>query len=274
MYHASNQNMKKVFYLIVAISLFQTSYSQHKKWRLVWADEFNYSGLPDSGKWFFETRGNSYGWGNNEKQFYTEKDSSNAYVSEGILKIKAIKKEMGGKQYTSARLSTDGKYDFKYGRVEVRAKLPIGRGAWPAIWMLGTNIRNTSWPECGEIDIMEQVGYEPDSIHGTVHTGAYNHVKGTQRGKTAFVEKPGHRFHVYGVQWTPEKVEFMLDGKTYFHFDNEHLTTAEWPFDQPFYIILNLAIGGNWGGAHGIDESIFPATMEIDYVRVYQQKKR
>lgn len=262
--------MKKQILCCLALASGFACLAQSKPWKLVWADEFNYTGLPDSTKWSFETRGNSYGWGNNEKQFYTDNKTANALVSNGTLKIVARKESQEGKDYTSARLSSAGKAEFQYGKIEVRAKLPKGLGTWPAIWMLGTNIKNTKWPACGEIDIMEQVGYEPDSIHGTVHTAAYNHVKGTQRGKTVYIAEPYAAFHTYAVEWTPETVDFLLDGKVYHSFANEHRTTAEWPFSQPFYLILNLAIGGNWGGKMGIDESIFPATMEVDYVRVYQ----
>lgn len=237
---------------------------------MIWSDEFNYKGLPDPQKWTYETRGNSYGWGNNEKQYYTEKDSTNAFVSNGSLKIRAIQQVRDGKNYTSARLSTDGLHYFKYGKIEVRAKLPAGRGTWPAIWMLGKNIKTTPWPACGEIDIMEHVGYDNENIHGTVHTGAYNHMKGTQKGKAIHIDNPYDEFHVYSIQWNKEVIEFLLDGKVYFSFKNEHKTSEEWPFDQEFYLILNLAIGGNWGGKNGIDEAIFPATMEVDYVRVYE----
>lgn len=266
--------MKQFLSVIILIFFFFPSFSQYKKWKLVWSDEFNYTGLPDSAKWDFETKGNAYGWGNNEKQFYTDKDTTNAFVSNGMLWITARKKIIENKQYTSARLSTSEKYSFSYGRIDVRAKLPAGRGTWPAIWMLGQNRKTTKWPDCGEIDIMEHVGYDPDTVHGTIHTAAYNHIKGTQKGKAVFIKNPYDRFHVYSVIWTREKIEFLVDNKVYHVFLNEHKTNAEWPFDQPFYIILNLAVGGNWGGKKGIDESVFPAAMQVDYVRVYQGKEK
>ena len=263
--------MKYIFILQLLLMLApRFGFSQRKKWKLVWSDEFNNNGLPDSSKWQFETHGNSYGWGNSEKQFYTSGDTANAIVKNGMLHIIAKKENRENKEYTSARLSTSGKYHFLYGRIDVKAKLPAGRGTWPAIWMLGQNIGAFKWPACGEIDIMEHVGYEKDSLHGTVHTAAYNHIKGTQKGKAVFLDHPYTRFHLYSVIWTKEKVEFLLDDKVYHSFKNEHLTTDEWPFDAPFYIILNLAIGGNWGGKKGIDDSVFPATMLVDYVRVYQ----
>jgi beta-glucanase (GH16 family) len=239
-----------------------------KGWKLVWYDEFNKNGLPEKSKWTCETGG--HGWGNNELQYYTDFDSLNAWCENGNLKITARKLPKEGKDYTSARLVTRGKYEFTYGKVEVRAMLPQGRGTWPAIWMLGSNIHQVGWPDCGEIDIMEHVGYMKDSIFGTIHTKAYNHVIGTQKVKSIAIEDPYNEFHVFSVEWTPQTIDFLMDGKVYNHITNEHKTIAEWPFDLPQYIILNLAIGGNWGGSKGVDTEIFPAELVIDYVRVYQ----
>ncbi len=219
-------------------------------------------------KWGYAVGG--HGWGNNELQFYTNADTSNAKVKDGKLIITARKEQKENRKYTSARLITKDKAEFKYGRIEIRAKLPSGRGTWPAIWMLGKNRVEAGWPLCGEIDIMEHVGYDKDSIHGTIHTLAYNHMKGTQKGKAIFIENPYNAFHIYTIEWTAEKIDFLVDGVIYNHIANEHLSEKEWPFDQPFYLILNLAVGGNWGGKKGIDETVFPASMEIDYVRVYQ----
>jgi beta-glucanase (GH16 family)/glycerophosphoryl diester phosphodiesterase len=238
-------------------------------WKLVWSDEFNYTGLPDNTKWSYEVGG--HGWGNNEKQYYTDADTMNVMVKNGILSITARKEQKGNNEYTSARLLTKGKASWKYGRIEINAQLPSGRGLWPAAWMLGNNIDKVRWPECGEIDIMEHVGFKKDSVFGTIHTGAYNHVKGTQKGKTTFIENPYTQFHTFAIEWTPEKIDFLLDGELYNHFANEHKTSDEWPFDQPFYLLLNLAVGGNFGGQKGIDNSVFPATYKIDYVRVYQK---
>lgn len=236
--------------------------------KLVWSDEFTTTGLPDSSKWKFDVGG--HGWGNNELQYYTGKDTQNAVVRDGVLKITARMKDRENRNYTSAKLLTKGIKEFMYGRIEVRAKLPAGRGTWPAIWMLGTNIKEAGWPACGEIDIMEHVGYNKDSLFGTIHSAAYNHVKGTQKGKGIFITEPYTQFHIYAIDWTAEKIDFLLDGKVYYSVKNEHLTTKEWPFNQPFYLILNLAIGGGWGGKMGVDNSIFPAVMEVDYIRVYQ----
>ena len=238
-------------------------------WKLSWSDEFNYNGLPDSTKWNYDIGG--HGWGNNELQYYTNASSKNVEVSNGSLKIRTIKEVMGSNAYTSAKLITKGKADFTYGRFEIRAKLPPGRGLWPAIWMLGSNIDKVDWPECGEIDIMEHVGYEKDSIFGTIHTKSYNHVINTQKVKKIFIADPYDSFHTYTIEWTPEKIDFYLDNTLYNHVENEHRTVAEWPFDLPFYLILNIAVGGNLGGQKGIDSSVFPGTMEVDYVRVYKQ---
>lgn len=237
-------------------------------WKLTWSDEFNYKGLPDSNKWNYDIGG--HGGGNNELQYYTGNELLNALVENGNLKIIARKQIKENKQYTSARLITKNKAEFKYGKIEVKAKLPAGRGTWPAIWMLGKNIDEVDWPKCGEIDIMEHVGYMKDSIFGTVHTESYNHVKGTQKTKGIFITDPYNSYHVFSIEWTPERIDFMINGVVYNHIKNEHLSANEWPFDQPFFLIINLAIGGNWGGKFGIDDSIFPAVLEVDYVRVFQ----
>jgi beta-glucanase (GH16 family) len=262
------KNSLKIFLFVLVIFVQQHAFTQTNVNKLIWADEFNYKGLPDSTKWNYEVGGQ--GWGNNELQFYTANDSSNAFVQKGTLKIKALKQNKENRAYTSARLVTKGKAEFTYGKIEIRAKLPSGKGVWPAIWMLGKNIEQAGWPTCGEIDIMEHVGYMPDSVFGTIHTEAYNHMKGTQKGKGIFIKNPYTQFHIYTIDWTPEKIDFMVDGKLYNQIKNEHLTTKEWAFDQPFYLIMNLAIGGNWGGKMGVDDSICPAVMELDYVRIFK----
>ncbi|MFA5326349.1 MAG: family 16 glycosylhydrolase [Prolixibacteraceae bacterium] len=240
-------------------------------WNLVWSDEFNYTGLPDSAKWNYDTRGNSYGWGNNEAEWYTVARKENTWVGDGTLKIIARNEPTSGKKYSSGRLTTKGKGDWKYGKVEVRAKLPSGNGTWPAIWMLSSDNKYGGWPESGEIDIMEQVGSNPDTVLSTVHTGKYNHIKKTQRGKRMGLPTATTDFHVYTLEWEENELRSFVDGKLYFTFDNEKTGFEAWPFDQPFHVILNLAIGGGLGGQHGIDNSLFPHTLEIDYVRVYQK---
>ena len=242
---------------------------------MVWSDEFDYTGLPDNTKWSYDT-GNGCpricGWGNNEKEYYTEGVLKNARVKNGTLTIEAHKESISDYQYSSARLVSKGNGDWKYGRIEVRAKNPSGVGTWPAIWMLPTENIYGHWPGSGEIDIMEHVGYVPDTVYGTVHTKAYNHGIGTQKGGQMLVADSETDFHVYGVEWTADRIDFFIDEDIYFSFLNEGLTSEEWPFDQAFHLILNVAVGGHWGGANGIDDSIWPQRMEVDYVRVYQKK--
>ncbi|MEN9547878.1 MAG: hypothetical protein RIR12_469 [Bacteroidota bacterium] len=240
-----------------------------KGWHLVWSDEFNTTGMPDTNKWQYDVGG--HGWGNNEWQYYTHADTNNVIVKEGKLHITATKKTVEKNNYTSAKLTTKGRQLFTYGKLEISAKLPAGRGTWPAIWMLGNNIDTAGWPLCGEIDIMEHVGYNKDSVFGSVHTKSYNHIAGTQTTKGLFVSNPYTAFHVYGIEWSPEKIDFYIDEHKYLSFKNQHLSVNEWPFSNPFYLILNVAVGGNWGGQQGVDESVFPATMQVDYVRVYQR---
>ena len=157
--------------------------------------------------------------------------------------------------------------------VNVRAKLPTGRGTWPAIWTLGTNIREVGWPTCGEIDIMENVGFNPDTIHANIHTKKYNHVRKTAKGSTIKVSKPYEKFHIYAIEWSEDRIDFFVDKNKYFTFENEKSGQDAWPYDKPQYLILNTAIGGTWGGQKGIDDSIFPQKYYIDYVRVYQKQK-
>jgi beta-glucanase (GH16 family) len=248
----------------------KTKKSKSNKLKLVWSDEFNYTGLPDSTKWGYDVGVGDWGWGNNEAQFYTKADINNAVVGNGFLSIIARKEKFESKEYTSARMITKGKKDWSFGRVEIRAKLPKGRGTWPAGWMLGSNINTVGWPQCGEVDILEHVGYDPDTIVGSIHSTAYNHIKGTQKTKRIFIKNPYTEFHVYGCEWDIEKLTFFLDGIPYLTVENEHKTDKEWPFNNPMYVLLNVAVGGNWGGTMGIDESIFPVRMEVDYVRVFQ----
>ncbi len=242
--------------------------AQPPGYRLVWSDEFDVSGLPDPVRWNYE-RGMIR---NNEAQFYTAARPENARIENGVLVIEARREDWRqgnvAARYTSASVTTQCRQYWRYGRVEVRAKLPAGRGTWPAIWMLGQNIDTAGWPKCGEIDIMENVGFDPDTIHANIHTDAYNHVKGTNKGNRITVLAPHSDFHVYALEWTPERIVISVDGKPYFTYEKESAEEAVWPFDQPFYLILNLAIGGTWGGQKGIDDSIFPQRFEIDYVRV------
>lgn len=236
-------------------------------WTLVFADEFDAPGALDPAKWGYEI-----GYvRNDEKQSYTSR-SENVRAENGTLVIEGRREAYQGYAYTSASINTRRRFEFQYGRVEVRAKLPTGRGTWPAIWMLGTNIDEAGWPACGEIDVMENVGFEPATIHGTIHTAAYNHVAGTAKGSSVAVTSPWEDFHVYAMEWYPDRVDIFVDGSRYFTFRNEGTGPRAWPFDKPMYLLVNLAIGGSWGGQKGIDDSLFPHRYVVDYVRVYQQK--
>lgn len=242
------------------------------KYELVWSDEFNYSGLPDSKKWSYDTQGNASGWGNNEAQYYTSARLKNSEVKDGFLYINAIKEDFEGKKYTSARLVTKSKGDWLYGKIEVRAKLPEGRGMWPAIWMLSTDWKYGGWPASGEIDIMENVGYDPYVIVASAHTKSYNHVQGTQKNAKTTIPDCYTEFHNYILEWDANEYRVYVDSNLYFTFKNEGTGFKVWPFDQRFHLLLNVAVGGNWGGQKGIDDTIFPRSMVVDYVRVYQQK--
>lgn len=241
-----------------------------KGWELVWSDEFDYSGLPDKNKWGYDIGG--HGWGNNELQYYTEDSLRNARVEDGKLIIEAHKEKIAENDYSSARLVSKGKGDWIYGRFEIRAKLPSGRGIWPAIWMLASDwsYGQSYWPDNGEIDIMEYVGYDPGVVHAAIHTKAYNHVKQTQRTAKIDIPTAENEFHLYALEWTSQQIDIYADTTRYFTFENSTSSWETWPFDKDFHLLLNIAVGGNWGGAQGIDDTIFPQKMEIDYIRVYK----
>lgn len=238
---------------------------------LAWADEFDKDGAPDPAKWSYDTHANKSGWYNQELQYYSAGRPENARVEDGKLVITARKERLadrpdhGGQNYTSARLITKGKAEWTYGLIEVRAKLPCGKGSWPAIWMLGAT---AGWPDGGEIDIMEHVGKSPGDVFGTVHNRS---TAGTY-GKGGQIRVPDacDAFHDYQIDWTPEAITFAVDGKTYHRYENEKKDVEQWPFDRPQYLLLNLAIGGAMGGE--VDDSIFPIRFEIDHVRVYRRK--
>jgi beta-glucanase (GH16 family) len=250
-------------------------------WRLVWSDEFDQptGAAPDPAKWRYEA-----GYIRNaEKQYYTNDRRENVRVEDGNLIIEARKEDYpipgsDGKtaEYTAGSIETYGPDGaWQYGRIEVRAKIPTGRGMWPAIWMLPPAIGKVGWPKCGEIDIMENVGYDPLKLHGTIHTGAYNHVKKTEKGKYLELERPWETYHVYAIEWDANKIDFLIDDRVYNTFENDKKNDPmTWPFSQPFYLKLNTAVGGGWGGRKGIDDSAFPSKFYVDYVRVYQRDKK
>lgn len=241
-------------------------------YKLVWQDEFNNprdsygkAVLPNSTEWWYET--GASGWGNNEIQNYIPAVSGNdtcAQISNGTLKITAKKV---GTQVLSTRMNTSK--SWTYGYFEARLKLPKGKGTWPAFWMMPKNF--TAWPDDGEIDIMEEVGYRPNYVASSIHCKAYYHKINTQKTAETFIATAESDFHVYAVEWTADYIRGYADGVKYFEFANDHANNNNtWPFNAPFYLKLNLAWGGNWGGAQGVDETALPATYEIDYVRVFQ----
>ena len=242
-------------------------------WNIVWQDEFDNDSL-DLTKWSREIGG--HGWGNNELQFYTDSDS-NSYVENGNLILKAhvvpqgIGSSKGLRYYSSARLRTYGKGDWKYGRIEVKAKVASGQGIWPAIWMLPTDWLFGGWPSSGEIDIMEHVGYDLGVVHGSVHTEAYNHKINTQRSSARKIANVDTEFHVYSIIWDKDKISFFIDDVQYFLFENDQQGNYKtWPFDQRFHLLINIAVGGDWPG-NPDNSTNFPRKMLVDYVRVYEK---
>ena len=227
---------------------------------LYWSDEFNIDGVPDPTKWGYDLGGG--GWGNAELQYYTSR-SENAIVQQGVLKIKAIKENyVSGYDYTSARLLSKGKFDFKYGKVEVRAKLPAGVGTWPAVWMLGSDISTVGWPSCGEIDIMEHKGSDLNRIYGTLHYPGRS--GGNADGSSKYISNATTEFHTYSVDWSASYIKIYVDDQLY----HTVINSASIPFNHNFFLIMNLAMGGTFGGS--VDPSFTNATLEVDYIRVYK----
>ncbi|WP_171597225.1 glycoside hydrolase family 16 protein [Marinifilum caeruleilacunae] len=264
-----------ILLLMSACKFANTKKEEHKKereYQLVWSDEFDYKGLPDSTKWIYDTEGNSKGWGNNELQYYTQGRKENAWVENGVLFITARHENMDGKEYSSARLNS--KADWLHGKIEVRAKLPDGIGTWPAIWMMpgDWSFNDGNWPNIGEIDIMEHVGHEAGVIHASAHSKDYQWQKGTQQTATINIADATEKFHSYILEWSEDVMKCYVDDQLYFEYKNEGLGESKWPYTKPFYLILNVAVGGAWGSVKGIDQEAFPQTMEIDFVRVYQKK--
>jgi beta-glucanase (GH16 family) len=241
-------------------------------YELVWSDEFDYQGQPDPNKWGYDTGG--HGWGNNELQTYT--NDGNAWADGEKLIIEARAEEPGGREVTSARLVTRNKGDWLYGKIEVSAKLPGGRGSWPAIWMLPTDWNyNNTWPDSGEIDIMEHVGADLNRVHASIHTLAFHHSIGTNKGSgPRYIATATEEFHVYSIEWLPDRIHFFFDHELIYTYDpsnyTERPTYKHWPFDKRFHLLINIAWGGDWGGYRGVDDDALPVRMEIDYVRVYQ----
>lgn len=275
--------LTKLFFVLMLIGATSLNAQKKEKLKLVWSEEFNYTGLPNPAKWGYEV-GHIR---NNEQQYYTNARKENVWVNKGVLTIsgrkenylnEAFKKESKDwkskdslAQYTSASINTLGKVGWKYGRIEVRAKLPRGGGIWPAIWMMGTDRPEVGWPKCGEIDIMEFIGNHPEDIYGTIHYPDPI-VKGNKsNGGKTLAEKVNSDFHIYAMEWNEKTIDIYFDQKKFHSFDIDTAGTVdENPFRKPFYLLINLAMGANWPGP--IDDSVLPQQFMIDYVRVYQKK--
>jgi beta-glucanase (GH16 family) len=265
-----------VFLPIVANAQNVASAAKGAKWKLVWSDEFNGPGGSgvDSSKWVFDLGGK--GWGNQELESYTSRPR-NVYIHDGNLVIQAQRENYTGadgvsRNYTSARLKTAGKFSQTYGRFEARIKIPFGQGLWPAFWMLGDDIEKTGWPDSGEIDIMENIGKEPSTVHGTIHGPGYSGGDGIGAPFTL----PGNQrvaddFHIYAIEWVPNTIRFYVDDALYETRTPSSLPAGrKWVYDHPFFLLLNVAVGGGWPGNPDAT-TVFPQTMLVDYVRVYQR---
>lgn len=237
-------------------------------YKLVWQDEFNEDGKPDDANWVYDIGNGQNGWGNQELQYYTNRPE-NVQCKDGKLTICAKKEMYEGFGYTSTRMKTLGKYSFTHGILEIRAKLPGGTGIWPALWMLGENITSVGWPSCGEIDMMEYAGKDPDLIHGSIHNNSS--FGNTVNTKTKIYKGVEEEFHVYSVEWTNKEIRFMVDGDNYYTYKPSEYNADTWPFDKPAFIIMNIAVGGGFGGP--VVDDICPQKMIIDYVRVYQKAR-
>ena len=262
--------------LILSVSyIINISYiDKPKEYQLIWQDDFDNSTFNE--KWWTPQLGDGCpqlcGWGNNESQYYTEEEE-NIRIENGYLIIQAHKKNVQNIQYTSAKLITKNKLSWKHGKIEIKAKLPKGRGVWPAFWMLPELLEKPmKWPDDGEIDIMEHVGYNPNMIYGTIHTKKYNHLIGTQKSDSISVKNVSEQFHIYSIEWDKNKITWLLDNKPFNTFYKNQDNFKGWPFnDYKYYLIVNLAIGGDWGGQMGIDDTIFPQKLTIDYIKYYKK---
>lgn len=264
--------MKRVCLAVLACSiLIGKQDGAQQSWQLHWSDEFNgpANAAPDMAKWVYDLGAN--GWGNNELQEYTQSRKNSFQDGKGHLVIRAVRSADG--KYTSARLKTLGKSSVKYGKVEARLRTPYGEGIWPAFWMLGTDIEKVDWPNCGEIDVMENIGKEPLLVHGSLHGPGYS-------GKTPltapYALKDGARFaddfHVFGVEWEPEEIRFFVDGNEYYRVTPKMLPQGtKWVYDHPFFLLLNVAVGGSWPGSPDA-RTKFPQEMSVDWVRVWERK--
>ena len=258
-----------IFILLIVIS---RSAPNPVSWELTWSDEFNGpNGSPvDPRNWSFQT--GAGGWGNGELEYYTDR-TQNATLQDGSLVIRAMREDYGGSQYTSARLSSQNKFEQAYGRFEARIRLPYGQGIWPAFWMLGGNIDQVNWPNCGEIDIMENFGLDPSTVQGAVHGPGYS----GDSSLNMIYSLPGsdmfyQEYHIFAIDWDPQQIKFYVDGNLYYSVSRSSLPAGRaWVFDHPFFLVLNVAVGGDVPGSPDAS-TVFPQAMVVDYVRVYQRK--
>ena len=264
-------NISLITLILVGIFLNSCSTDEKQtvvtKTQLVMSDEFNVEGAPNPSLWSYNIGTGNNGWGNSEEQYYTNRPE-NIKVENGFLKITARREQYMGKSYTSARILTKGKFETKYGRLEARIKLPRGKGLWPAFWMLGSNSDTAIWPACGEIDIMEYLGSSPTKVFGTVHGPGYSAGNAITKTYTLPNSRFDTDFHVFGVEWDENYINFYVDNVLYNQITPSDVT-GDWVFNNPFYMILNMAVGGNYPGAPN-SETPFPQEMLVDYVRVYQ----
>jgi beta-glucanase (GH16 family) len=235
--------------------------------QLVMQDEFDVAGAPNTAIWSYNIGTGTNGWGNNELQYYTDRPE-NIVVENGVLKITARQELYMGSGYTSARILTKGKFEKKYGRFEARIKMPWGKGLWPAFWLLGANSQTVAWPQCGEIDIMEYIGSNPTTVFGTVHGPGYSGANAITKNYTLPNNRFDNDFHIFGIEWGENYINYYVDDVLYNQITPQDVT-GEWVFNQPFYIILNMAVGGNYPGSPN-SETVFPQQMLVDYVRVYE----
>jgi len=260
-------------FLLLSIGLAMPAMAAPPYWTLVWADEFDgpASAPPDPTKWVFET--GAGGWGNQELETYTDSRDNSRLDGHGNLVIETRQPAPG--QYTSARLKTQGRYAVEYGKIETRTKLPAGQGIWPAFWMLGFDIPQVGWPQCGEIDIMENIGREPSMVHGTVHGPGYSGANGIgQSYSLPDNARFADNFHIFAVEWSDSGIQFLVDGQLYHSVTPASLPQGTaWAFSHPFFLLLNVAVGGSWPGNPDAT-TVFPQQMLVDYVRVYQHRTR
>jgi beta-glucanase (GH16 family) len=261
---------KLILSLLLTFFYISNIKGQPPQWKLLWHDEFNYFGLPDSSKWNYEV-----GYvRNDELQYYTKERKRNCRVKRGNLIIECRKENYKDYKFTSACINNKNKCNFLYGKVEIRAKIPASRGTLAALWMLPNKMEYGDWLKSGEIDLVERVGHDPENLHFTIHTEAFNEFARTKQGKIIQIGEKQSRasFHIYSMEWYPDKLVFLLDEQKVFQFDKQADDYRKWPFDKPFYLIMNLAVGGPWGGRQGIDEYALPQKLLIDYVRIYELK--